>query len=914
MRRPFVARKEALGRLKAALTRSACGQPCLCVVEAEAGAGKTTLVRRFAEDHDELNVLHCAGSEDEQLVAYGLVGILLRKLSATFDPSYFKSGVEASDVGGRLLAALPSAIGGRSTLLVIDDAQWVDRPSLQALAFMLRRLEADPVLTVLATRPPLDPVVDRLAGLPHGERLTLAPFDPKDVQELAAQVGRPISLAAAARLARHTGGLPLHVKTLLSELDGSTLARSSGPMPAPRSFATIILQKLAAAPAETERLVTAAAVLGDSCPFATVVGVADVANPLDAVDGGVRAGLVAYERDPIGGDRLVFAHNLVRAAVLEALAPARRAELHRRAAGQLEGVAGLDHLAAATLVPDSDLAGQLAHVASEEIENGDVDLGVHHLLSAAALTADQVRAQQLRVDALEALVLNGANAAANGLAADLGLDPARSADVQVAYVLGHLELVNGRLDSAERLLKRSWELTDSSSDPRRAALIALRLAQLAGIFSRDGRQAEAVEWAERALEAVGDHPVFGRPVGGIGAVALVMCGRGDEAAARALPDHLTDEALSAGYSDEVLARGIVRLWSDELDTAQPDLDRVAYPAGFSEPLQTRLFGLGFLADCHYRTGRWDDALAAAEEAIGLAEDADHVWLLGLLHAVAARLRAARGEWDAAGTHLGAADLAADLIGDITDRAFAADAAAAMAEARQAPLEVIAATDAVAGLDPDKGLLEPGVFTCPARRAEALVALGRLPEAAELLDTITDLARARARPSSLALFARPRAALLAATGDDDGAVVVYEEGLNLLAKQHRPFDTALVHLAYGSHLRRNGKRKRAGVELRAAISLFDGLGARPYLERAESELLASGLSPRRRQPGPQTLTPREQAVARLVAEGFSNPEIAHRLFLSVKTVEYHLGNVFTKLGVRNRAQLAGRLGSTPPPEN
>ena len=912
---PFVGRADSLARLEAALAESARGRPSLFVVEGEAGTGKTTLVRRFIESHAEARVLECAGSADEQLVSYGVAGILLRRLSATSGRGSLSSVVETSDVGGRLLSALPTAGGDRPTLLVIDDAQWVDRPSLQALVFVLRRLEVDPVLAIIASRPPLDPALERLAESRNGDRLVLRSFGAKDVQDMGAQIGLRLSRAAAARLTNHTGGLPLHVNTLLGELGASTLTRSTGPLPAPRSFATIILQRLAAAPAETELLVTAAAVLGNSCPLPTAAAVAAIADPLEAVDGGVQARLIRLDRDSIDGDRLVFVHSLVRAAVLDAMAPARRADLHRRAAATLTGVAALDHLASATLVPDRELARQLTDAGKRELECGEVDRGVHHLLTAAGLTADALEARQLRLDALEALVLNGANAEASGLADDIGLDPARPADdAQVAYALGHLELVNGRRLSAERLLKLSWDLTDLSGDRPRAALTALRIAQLVGIFSTDGRQAEAVEWAERALAAVGDHPVFGRPVSGIGAVSLVLTGRAEEAAARALPDHLTARALADGYTDEVLARGIVRLWTDELEAAAADLAHVAYPAGFSEPLQTRLFGLGFLADSQYRLGHWDDALAAAEGAIALAEDADHIWLLGLLHAVAARPRAARGEWDAAVAHIEAANLAADLIGDITDLVFAADAAAALAAARDTPLEVIAATDALAELDPAKGGLEPGFLSWPFRRAEAFVAVDRLAEAADLLDTLADLARDRGRRSALASISRSLAAVRAAAGDHASAVATYEEGLALCDQMRMPFEKALVHLSYGTHLRRQKKRKLAAGQLQVAIGHFSYLGARPYRERAEEELAACGLSPRRRQPGPQNLTPREQAVGRLVASGLTNPEIAERLFLSVKTVEYHLGNVFAKLGVRNRAELAGRLGSVGPVEN
>lgn len=182
---------------------------------------------------------------------------------------------------------------------------------------------------------------------------------------------------------------------MLEELDDATLGRPAGPLPAPRSFAMVVLQRLAAAPAGTEALVTAAAVLGQACELATAAAVAGLADPAGPLDAAVRAGFLEHRRDRLARDEVQFSHALVRAAVLDALAPSRRTWLHTRAAVELDGPAALEHRAAAALLPDAGLAGELGHHGHQELAAGAVDLGVHHLLEAARLApgADAARRQ-----------------------------------------------------------------------------------------------------------------------------------------------------------------------------------------------------------------------------------------------------------------------------------------------------------------------------------------------------------------------------------------------------------------------------------------------------------------------------------------------------------------------------------------
>jgi DNA-binding CsgD family transcriptional regulator len=200
--------------------------------------------------------------------------------------------------------------------------------------------------------------------------------------------------------------------------------------------------------------------------------------------------------------------------------------------------------------------------------------------------------------------------------------------------------------------------------------------------------------------------------------------------------------------------------------------------------------------------------------------------------------------------------------------------------------------------------EPGWRPWLVLSVEALVALGRDDEAECILVPFEELAAARGRRSALAAAARARGALEAVRGHPERAEASFRAGLAQLNDLPMPFDRALLEAAYGRFLRRMGRRSAALAHLEAARTRFAGLGARPYLERCDGELAACGRTPARRTVGPRaTLTPQELAVARLIADGRTNRQAAAELVVSVKTIEYHLGNAYAKLGVTSRTQLA-----------
>jgi DNA-binding CsgD family transcriptional regulator len=231
------------------------------------------------------------------------------------------------------------------------------------------------------------------------------------------------------------------------------------------------------------------------------------------------------------------------------------------------------------------------------------------------------------------------------------------------------------------------------------------------------------------------------------------------------------------------------------------------------------------------------------------------------------------------------------------------ALAVVAAARNEPERVLAALEPVAALSPNPGIDEPGFWPWQDLYADALVALDRAAEADRFLRPHEERAAARKRPSMIARLARVRGRVEAASGRREQAEAAFRRAREHIEPLGMPYEDALIRLAHGQFLRRNGRRRAAADELTSALDLLTELGARPAQERCERELEACGLKPVRRHGSPRPdLTPQEQSIARLVATGRTNREVAAELLLSAKTVEMHLTRIYAKLGISSRARL------------
>jgi DNA-binding CsgD family transcriptional regulator len=888
----FVGRHRELRALDACLAAARRGQPQVAYLEGEAGGGKSTLLSRFLASVPDAVILAAGGDEAETLLSYGVIDQL--QPGAVTEP-----GTDPMAVGARLLDLLDRRqAGGRVVVLVIDDLQWADRPSSRAVLFALRRLRAEKVLTIVAARADglADPGWARFAG---GDarvtRIRLGGLSPDDLTELAAALGLgALSHRGAARLAAHTDGNALYCRALLEEIGIAALSAGDGGLPAPQQLSAVILARVAALPAGAQSFLAAAAVLGQHAPAPVIASVARLPGGQAEADPAVRAGLLA---EAAAAPELAFAHPLYRAAIYADLSPALRRELHARAAGLTAGRGRLAHRVAAALGPDEALAAELEAAARPAAAAGDAGAAAWALEQAAALSPAAAPRERRLLDAA-AVFLNSADtpAAARVLASCQAASARRDA------LTGLLGVFTG-LPSAEGRLTAAWQEHDREAERDVGARAATSLANWMIISGRPG---PALTWAARAV----DNTVPGSALRAMARTAEAYA----LAAARRVPDGLAVLGFLPGPGNEVpmaetdalIMRGMLKVYADDLPGALADLGiaaarlRTGLPATYPGPC------LAHLSDAHYRRGDWAAADTYAQLATALAQDTDRPLDLARAHARAAQVLAGRGQWTEAQAHVSAARAAAGRLPLVMAVAAAATGGAALAAARGDLGGVLAATEPVRAT----GLLDtggrPGMFDWRAAEADALTGLGRLDDAAAALREFAAAIPAGLAPAALAL-ARGQGNLAVARGQAGDAAAAFGRARALAPEVPMPFEHALLSRDDGRRLRAAGNRPGAIAQLEAAQALFAGLGADPYAQACATELAALRVTGAADRPAALLeLSRSELAVARLVATGLTNREVAGQLYVSVKTVEYHLRNSYIKLGITSRRALTALL--------
>jgi DNA-binding CsgD family transcriptional regulator len=354
-------------------------------------------------------------------------------------------------------------------------------------------------------------------------------------------------------------------------------------------------------------------------------------------------------------------------------------------------------------------------------------------------------------------------------------------------------------------------------------------------------------------------------------------------------------------------RGNMKSWWGDLLGAVEDLSAVIRWSREGATLRSLPNAFGALAEAEYRVGRWDEALTHAELAVSLAEDTDRAWDLPFVHAVASYLHAGRGNRQFATEHVEAARRAAESIPAPVSRYYASVAAAHLASVQQ---DWTAVLDALAPLHtPPRPITMTGLERVPwLLEAEAMIRVGRLDDGEQTLSRLKDGSDEGSQDVTRVDLWRLFALLEHARARPEQAQAAFVEGEAAAEAAGSRFAHGTLELARGHFLRKNGSRRAAIAALRLARETFVRLGARPFLERCDAELAACGVrSQRDGAADDYGLTAREQVVARLVASGKSNREVAAELYLSSKAIEYHLANIFTKVGITSRHQLASRIG-------
>jgi DNA-binding CsgD family transcriptional regulator len=905
----FVGRQAELAQMADVVARARQGQPWLATIEGESGVGKTTLARHSAAFSAGPNSFWARGDPSETDLEYGTIKQLVhgadRRVLARYPllagdmarSSPFAVGAEfLRFVGGRQRAGLVT--------VVIDDAQWADRRSVEALSFTFRRLSVDAVVVILIVRGAhgqLDaPAQQMLLSMAQRRRIFLSGLGVDDVAPLAAALGAGhLGPDAIRRLHDRTGGHTLYLRTMLS--DTESLARlGEGRSAVPVSLAATIADQLASLPAPTRSLLEMLAVVNGRAPLALLGEAAGVGEPSAAIQPALRAGLADLAADEPTRP-VAIRHALQRDALYAGLAADRRRELHARAVTLVDGASGWAHRVAALDRPDEGLAGELERLAGGEAADGRLTLAATHLQWASDISpAQNDRERRLLTAALHLTLGEEVRGAALREAVEASApSPLRSC------VLGTMAFSAGQPRQAELLFSQA--LTQTQDDPGSQPLAAMISNRLSGTYTVLGDGQKVMTFARQALrtgclDAAADSQT--RTLIAIGASQV-----SGPLAALAELEHLDADPARVGPVDvDGLAfRGIFRLMAGDLTQAIGDMAASLRLARRGATFTLGLRAYSYLALAQYLAGAWDDVLLTVEQGFSAATIHARRYELPLLHLSATCVPAGRGMTEEAERIARLAEEVSASLGYGQERLYAAMARALVC---QASADYAGMADALGDWQDERALDNRSRLYAALWRpllAEGLVGSGRTAQAAVVLEQMR-------AGNGQAGYVQPALAwldgwLAEQRGTAEEAQRIYACGEEL-ADPRCPVHTARLLLAHGRLLRRTGNRRGAVERLRRASDLYRELRAAPFIARTEEELAACGLRREHaRQSSVLAMTDRETEVARLIEQGMTNAEIAAELFITPKAVEYHLGNIYTKFGLKGRQQLRRLLSDS-----
>lgn len=897
---PFVGRYRELDVLQDALLDAARGVPRLVLIEGDPGIGKTALLRTFLARNPLVPHVWASGDETETNLRLGVVDQICAGLRAP-PPSRMSrlADPDSFAVGAELLDALGSVPDGESLVVVVDDLHWADQESTRALLFWLRRLRADCVLVVCAARPHVCDILGEswsrlLADAGRSRRLRMSGLTAVEVAAMAENGHEPLPAAAVERLRIHTAGNPLYVAGLLAELPRESLRDLSVSLPAPHSYAATVLACTARLSRDGQAFVAAAAVLGVRSALPAVLAAAVTTDGNAALDEAVSHGLLRTQGDG-AARQVLFSHPLVRAAVYDDLSPARRRAVHLAAAQVLGSTAAFAHRVAAADGPNEQLAAELADTAESELAHGIAKDAAEHLFWSAALEPDVPQRQRRLLRAQELLLISGDVAAAHS---HIGEIEALPDDNLKRYVLAAFAAATGDLPGARSQFRGLAAAKLAESDPDLYARVTAGLSCVAALL------ADADEAAAQARASLGvlDAPRTASSIA-LQALALGLAEGGHIADGLELLQNVSARTRAPGpfETDLVLTRGMLRVWNGESIAAIDDLRAVVAWAKRGYPLTSVVTAYGYLAEAESSAGEWDDALAHAELACSLGHDLDHTWYLAYVHRIAAQTHLRLNNEEAAATHAKSAHDAVKATPHPVGTGHAAIAGASLAAASDEWAQVLVALAPIRDEMPAAVREHPALTGWMLLEAHAHLALGRLARAEALLDRLA--ARAVGTRPVHAVYERLRASAVQAAGRPDAALEMLAHAVDHAPHDGDSFALSRLQLDYGRALLGAGRAQDARAPLSAARQLLGELSAQSLLEECDSALAECGVAA---SPvvGPafDSLTNREQVVARLVTRGMTNREIATELYVSTKTIEYHIGNIFTKLGISTRREL------------
>lgn len=893
---------QVLGDLLADLR---AGRSGALVVHGEPGAGKTALLDALAELAVDARVVRVAGVEAEMELAFAAMHQLCapmldrlellpkpqrQALEVTFGLSVGPAP-ERLLLGLAVLGLLSEVATDRPLICLVDDAQWLDEESAQVLAFVARRLGAEAVGLAIASRE----VGPELAGLPD---LAVEGLGEEDARTLLRSVLTvPADPRVVDQFLAEAQGNPLAVLELTRGSGAAAFVEGFAP-PHPNELAKTMeerfRQRVDRLPEETQRLLVLASAdpLGD--PLLLWRAAARLGIGTHAATPAVEDDLIAF------GARVRFRHPLVRSAVYRSAAEDQRRAAHAALAEATDAAVDAErrawHRAEAASGPDEDVASELEAYADRAQTRGGMAAAATFLERAAELTPDPADRAARALAAGEAKVHAGALTAASNLLAIAETGPLdESARARLDLVRAQLAFASGRSSQAPALLlqaARRLQAIDAHL-ARATYLDAFMAAHLA--VSLAGPEADVAAVARAAASAP---PPSHAPT----PADLLLDGLAttyNDGYAAGLPLVLkavaTDTADMPAHQElrwlSVASRAAMHIWDD--DRALAHSTRFVRLARETGALSELTFAVNDHALLLLISGEPSGSASAVKEAYATAEALGNIMVpWGPMGAAAWR-----GEDAEARALIDAYRHNAIRRGEGSALAGGAWAEAVLHNGFGRYADALAA--ARRAIDwINQGVFGLACWVLP-ELVEAAARVGKIDTVLGDLRQLDEMAEASGTDWASAVQARARAL----GAEDEDAEKFYRESIDRYGATRLTVELARAHLLYGEWLRRQRRRSDARDELRTALEVFEGMGMESFADRARRELRATGETARKRTVEDRTeLTPQEAQVAQLAREGLSNPEIAARLFISARTVQYHLSKVFSKLGINSRSQL------------
>jgi len=901
--------------------------PRALILEGEVGIGKTSLLDQLAATARERSWHVLAASPVASELPWefaalaDLFGRLPPDLVERLPPAQqralgvvvFRDAAPAESVDPLTLAtavrgALEALAEESPVVVAIDDLPWLDAPSSRILEFVIRRAGAAPIGLVGTVRTTWGPhpaplFTDDVTPVPV-DRLTVGRLGAEAITQLLADHD-PTIVPTSTRLReirRWSDGNPLVALQLLQIAPEEFGPDSVPSLGVPDALRHLISERLRTLNPGTRDVLLVAALSNAPSMARTTLAARDRATARGAVHDAVDGGIVSLR-----GDVLSFAHPMIRAVVIDEATAAERRQAHLRSAEVSNSPEErARHLALGSEGADEAVASEIEHAAVLAAGRGAPDVAADLAALSVELTPADEGPSRRRRSGREAdwrfLTADPPRACAllEAVVAESPPGPERA-----EYLRRLARYATHRGDPATEWVGRlASAFEEAGDDPGLQGAIALDLAVA---LSNAGEQGRAAEYGEIALTMAivsGDGARECQIYAGM-AYSTFLAGGG-------LVRELIDRALDgpdqpSGLSMELRPRYVVArllFYVEEYDRAR-ELYEAELTSAREEGITSGLaLLLGNLADLEIWSGNWDRAGQLFDELIETGDESPVTTIVG---GVLGLLQVCRGQAAEGRSAIDTAILTAsgaNMPVLVLDHAYALGVACALGDAASTH-EQLAPLVALAGA---AGVVEPSLLRFVPDEISALVRLGQLDAASELLAYFEHCAARSTGCWAMIAAARCQALLAIARGDVAEAAAAIERAIQFHRRVDQPFEEARTWLVAGEIHRRGRAKRKAVQSLVHAIELFDGLGSPPWAQRARDELDRVGLRVGRSSDGGSVLTPAEREVVELVISGLSNRQVAEQLFMGQRTVESHLTRVYRKLGVRSRTQLAAAYAS------